>query len=107
MKCACGKKIDLIELTCEPVGAVIVKNTRKIYAICSSCARSANISRPVRATRIGKIDTCAECGKQYYVRSQLQKFCPVCKPKKAQEVAERANTKRKERRNVKRYVMQS
>lgn len=49
---------------------------------CPECRKSASKDKPGRngpSRPLGSIDVCQMCGKEYIVKSGMQKFCPECK----------------------------
>lgn len=79
--------IMLIKRTCQQCGVSFLGGPRAWY--CPSCriertretnARYKQRKRQGKTRRIGSIDLCSVCGKEYTVSGGLQKYCPDCAP---------------------------
>lgn len=82
-ECAAASKRDVIrERVCRQCGAVFDGGPRAWY--CPSCRlerkRRKDVERKRKgpARKIGSIDVCAVCGKEYTVNSGRQRYCPAC-----------------------------
>lgn len=68
--------------TCKICGSVFDGYPRSMY--CPQCrvdqekARAARYRKDGVARHIGSVDYCTICGKEYTVKSGLQKYCPDC-----------------------------
>lgn len=84
--------MSLLDRTCRECDRSFQGGPRAFY--CPSCRaeRQREQSRRGKARqrqgltrRLGSIDTCERCRKQYTVEGGLQRFCPECQPVHAQE----------------------
>ena len=80
-----AKKNSVIrERICKNCGVAFLGYPRSFY--CPACAierrkqkRRERGNRPYRP--LGSVDICANCGKEYVVKSGLQRYCPECAEK--------------------------
>ena len=85
--CAAKSKANFTKLkdrTCRTCGTVFKGGPRAWY--CPTCryerikmAARKNRQHPPRR-KLGSIDQCENCGKDYIVNSGLQRYCPACAP---------------------------
>lgn len=81
--------VKLKDRTCRTCGTTFKGGPRAWY--CPTCrAERERVSRRKRnqhppRRKLGSIDQCENCGKDYIVNSGLQRYCPECAPLMAQK----------------------
>lgn len=83
------RKSVIRERTCKICGAIFLGYPRSFF--CPSCSAERkkhqkkiyNRRQPTRP--LGSVDICENCGKEYIVKSGLQRYCPECAEMKVKE----------------------
>lgn len=74
---------NMYNRTCKECGRIFIGGPRAWY--CPDCREIRRIERERKYRiygnnrKLGDIDYCQNCGKEYIICSGLQKYCPACK----------------------------
>lgn len=88
-----------IQKACRQCGKLFTGKPHVMYCPECSTARKKEIVKRYALKRykserpLGSIDQCKICGKDFVVKSGMQKYCPECAPKKYREISLTGNKK--------------